>query len=123
MLYPFCLEDARLLSGDGSIRVHKEMVGVRKLYGGLRMLEWPGGREFNKLQLSFRSTIQYSVLSCYLFRVHSYFFFLFPNEREDICVRVYFHRSAVRFPFQEFTGRECVTCVRLSAYYNLPSSS
>jgi hypothetical protein len=59
MLYPFCLEDARLLSGDGSIRVHKEMVGVRKLYGGLRMLEWPGGREFNKLQLSFRSTIQY----------------------------------------------------------------
>ena len=31
--------------------------------------------------------------------------------------------GSVYFPFQEFTGRKCVTCVRLSANYNLLSFS
>ena len=51
------------------------------------------------------------------------FYFDSLDEREYFRLSGYFHRSAEYFPFQEFTGRKCVTCVRLSANYNLPSFS
>lgn len=83
-----------------------------EVYGRLRVIKGGDSTSFNSF---FQTNVHVSY-----FEFNAIFSFVpLVKEREDICCAV----SADWFPFQEFTGKECVTCVRLSAYYNLSSSS